>query len=231
MPRLALSLVLSLGLCTPGAAQTKKSTVPESIPGWGKVVSPNQRIKFKATDDALSISLPSGANDFSAELGRITAPRVLHPFSGDGTLQVSVSKVTPPGRISHTPGRKPFASAGLLIWKDQGNYIRLEHARCATPNVVTYVNWELRANGQWARQGRFDELPLQGESSILKITRAGDVFTPALSIDGQTWKSLPEIRTQAWPAELEGGIVAINDTKVTFTPEFRELLMNGKAPE
>ncbi len=140
MHRLVLFLALALGLCTPVAAQTKKSTVPESIPGWGKVVSPNQRIKFKATDDALSISLPSGANDFSAELGRITAPRVLHPFSGDGTLQVSVSKVTPPGRISHTPGRKPFASAGLLIWKDERNYIRLEHARCATPNIVTYVN-------------------------------------------------------------------------------------------
>ncbi len=231
MHRLALLGTLVVVLSGPVAAQTPKAAVPESLPGWGRVVSPNQKIKFKATDDALTIALPSGANDFSAELGRITAPHVLHPFRGDGTLQVRVSKVTPPGRISHTPGRKPFASAGLLIWKDERNYLRLEHARCATPNVVTYINWELRANGEWVRQGRFDELPLPGDSSWLKITRAGDVFTPSVSLDGQTWKTLPDIRTQAWPADLEAGIVAVNDTKVTFAPAFHDLLVNGKAPE
>ena len=83
----------------------------------------------------------------------------------------------------------------------------------------------------WVRQGRFDELPLPGDSSWLKITRAGDVFTPSVSLDGQTWKTLPDIRTQAWPADLEAGIVAVNDTKVTFAPAFHDLLVNGKAPE
>lgn len=212
------------------AATWGQASPPKELSGWGAIVSPNKKVKFKAVDDALTMTLPSGANDFSAELGKISAPRVLRPVNGDFSIQVGVSAVTPPGRVSFTRGRKPFTSAGLLIWQDAGNYIRLEHARCEAPPIVTYVNWELRSNGQWVRQGRFDEMVLIGESSTLRITRKGDAFTPEISSDGESWKSLPDIQIK-WKADLQAGIVAVNDTRITFSPEFRGLRINGQPPE
>ncbi len=203
---------------------------PKELLGWGAIVSPNKKVKFKAVDDILTMTLPSGANDFSAELSKVTAPRILRPVKGDFSIQVSVAVVTPPGRVSFTRGRKPFTSAGLLIWQDAGNYIRLEHARCEAPPIVTYVNWELRSRGQWVRQGRFDEMPLVGESSTLRITRKGDAFTPEISSDGASWKSLSDIQVK-WLADLQAGIVAINDTRIAFSPEFRGLKINGQPPE
>ncbi len=227
-PRLwSLASVVLLLVCDTTSAQ---SSPPKDLPGWGAIVSPNKKVKFKVADEVLTLTLPSGANDFSAELGKVTAPRVLRPVKGDFSIQVNVAAVTPPGRVSFTRGRKPFTSAGLLIWQDEGNYIRLEHARCEAPPIVTYVNWELRLNGQWVRQGRFDEMALVGESSTLRITRKGEAFTPEISSDGQTWKSLPEIQVK-WRADLQAGIVAINDTRVSFSPEFRDLKINGQPPE
>jgi regulation of enolase protein 1 (concanavalin A-like superfamily) len=206
---------------TPALAQSKSP--PAELPHWGQVHSPNRKVQFKVTDDALELTLPSGANDFSIELGRITAPRVLQAVSGDFSIQVQVARVTPPGTLSTTPGRRPFCSAGLLVWQDAGNYIRLEHARCLVPpQVMNYANWELRSQGQWVRQGRFDEQPMDGEASWLRIARRGTVFSAGVSSDGEAWKSLPDI-TAAWPADLQAGIVAVNDTRIAFKPSFRKL--------
>ncbi len=226
--RSLLFAVALLLLISDGAWAQK--TPPKELPGWGSIVSPNKKVKFNAADNVLTLTLPSGANDFSAELGKVSAPRVIRPVKGDFSIEVSVSAVTPPGRISFTRGRKPFTSAGLLVWQDERNYIRLEHARCEAPPIVTYVNWELRSQGQWVRQGRFDEMPLQGEASTLRITRKGDSFTPEISGDGRMWKSLPEIRA-TWPADVQAGIVAINDTRIAFSPEFRDLKINGQPAE
>lgn len=220
--RVVSLLCIALGLAS-GVAWGQAPEPPAELANWGRVTAPNKKVKFKTIGETLEISLPSGANDFSIELGRVTAPRVLQPVSGDFTIQVQVSQVTAPGRVSMTPGRKPFTAAGLLVWQDEQNYIRLEHARCLSGGqVMNYANWEIRSQGQWVRQGRFDELPLNSEASWLRISRRGNLFSGAVSLDGKEWRSLPDIAA-VWSADLQAGIVAVNDTRIPFKPRFSGL--------
>jgi regulation of enolase protein 1 (concanavalin A-like superfamily) len=167
--------------------------------------------------------LPAKVHDLSVEIGRMNAPRVLQSVKGDFVAQVKVSGVTHPGAQSVIPGRKPFCSAGLLVWQDQGNYIRLERAALlnGTANSV-YASWELRQFGRFVRAGNAGELPLTGADTWLRITRTGDSFVGEASNNGQDWTKLPAINLVGNTTELKVGILAVNDTPAAFTPQFSE---------
>ena len=161
-----LSIVL-LGCADVAIAQASKK--PTLIPEWGEVISPPKGFKYKAQDDGLKLTLPSAAHDLSIEINRMNAPRLLQGVQGDFSIQVKVSGVTHPGNQSVIPGRKPFCGAGLLIWQNERNYIRLERAALLNGGVLsTYASWELRQNAQFVRQGRENEMPLTSADSWLR---------------------------------------------------------------
>lgn len=207
-------------------AQPPKSKV---LPGWGESVNPRNDCKFKATDGALKLTLPAVAHDLSVEIHRMNAPRVIQPVKTDFILQVKVSGVSHPGAQSVIPGRRPFCSAGLLVWQDEWNYIRFERASLLNGgNATTYASWELRQDGKFARAGRGDELPLGGLDSWLRVTRRGNTFSAAASADGQNWSPLPDIKLAAKPG-LQVGILAVNDTPAPFSPQFQDFSLEAVA--
>ena len=101
----------------------------------------------------ITIIVPGTPHLLSAELGRMNAPRLLRDMHGDFDALVRV------GGVFHTSGRAtvreyaPYHGAGILLWQDEDNYIRLEIARMSsmarlahtsTLNTARMVSWPLQ---------------------------------------------------------------------------------------
>ena len=222
--------VIVAGQPDSGFAQQKKK--PVLIPEWGELVAPGKDCKFKALENGLTLTLPASVHDLSIEIGRMNAPRVLQSVKGDFVMQVKVAGVQHPGARSAIPTRKPFCSAGLVVWQNQGNYLRLERAALlnGAENSI-YANWELRQNGRFTRAGNPGEQPLTGPETWLRITRTGVAFDAAVSGNGQDWSKLPPMNLPGTNDELQVGILAVNDTPAPFTPEFSEFSLKGPSTE
>ena len=234
MSRIAVAVagfcIVLTGLTDVGFAQAPKK--PMLIPEWGEVISPPKGFKYKVQDEGLKLTLPSAAHDLSIEINRMNAPRILQPVQGDFSIQVKVSGVTHPGNQSVIPGRKPFCGAGLLVWQNERNYVRLERAALLNGGTLsTYASWELRQNAQFVRQGRADEMPLTGADTWLRITRSGDTFSGEVSANGQDWKQLPAITLAGSTRDLKVGILAVNVTQAPFMPQFSELSLKPATQE
>ena len=86
----------------------------------------------------LTISVPGKLHVLSPELNIKNSPMVLIDVEGDFVAQVKVAGEVMPGR---TPVEKmPFAfhGAGLLLWKDKDNYVRLERAGAGASRASAY---------------------------------------------------------------------------------------------
>lgn len=158
----------------------------------------------------------------------LNAPRVLQPIEGDFTLTVKVTGDFEPGPESVTSeGGLRFTSAGLLLWHDDGNYVRLER------NVMAYgvdvvacmpPLFELFAEGRYrgASPATTTEPYFNGKSTWLRIERQGDYFLAAISHDAATWLPQPK-KELILPDVLHVGVAALNTANVPQQVTFSEL--------
>jgi RNA polymerase sigma factor (sigma-70 family) len=189
--------------------------------GWGTATDPDGDCKFIIEKDRLSIAVPGTDHALCVEQNRLNAPRVLRPVEGDFVLQVKVSGKYPPGGRSLVSTRRPFHGAGLLLWKDAQNYVRLERAQVSDEETVRYANWELRKDGDFGRMGVAGELNLKAESTWLRVERRGHTLYGSVSADGVRWAAM-EPMTVDYPRRLLVGIIAGQNTTLGFTPTFEE---------
>ena len=168
----------------------------------------------------LSMNVAPGVHDLSIELGKMNAPRSLESVSGDFTYVVRVENVKLPQAKSLEASRRAFVGAGILVWFDDRNYIRLERA-ALHDNLGSglYANWELRRDGAFAREGNMGDMKLSAESTWLRVQRRGNQLLGAASEDGTNWTSLPPLNVN-WPKDIQIGIVAINNTPVGYSANF-----------
>ncbi len=119
MPRLRLLLLAAL-VAGPAAA----ADPPREVKGWGRVTDPDGDCTVKLAKDTLSITVPGKPYDLhpSADLN---VPRLLREVDGDFTATAAVGGVAP-GAKPTRDGGVAFASAGLLVWHDADDYVRLE---------------------------------------------------------------------------------------------------------
>src|SRR5262249_54354515 len=133
--------------------------------------------------------VPGKPHDLSAEIDLVNAPRVLRDVEGDFTAQVTVHGPIRPKGASLVESRPPFNGAGLLVWQDRDNHLRLDRAAYLDANgrLVHYVNFELRKGGQIASQvGKWQfQLPLH-----LMLERRGATIHASVGYDGKTWVRL-----------------------------------------
>jgi hypothetical protein len=96
------------------------------VAGWGTLTDPEGDCTVKAEKGKLSITVPGGTHDLNAALGGMTAPRVLREVEGDFTAQVKVTSEFDSGKMAANANTRPFVSAGLILWQNEKNYVRLE---------------------------------------------------------------------------------------------------------
>ena len=99
---------------------------PKTVRGWGTLIDLDNDCAVREEAGKLMITIPGGTHDLNMELGGMNAPRVLREVDGDFTVQVKVSGGFDPGNEAAKSGTAPFNSAGLLLWQDEKNYLRLE---------------------------------------------------------------------------------------------------------
>src|SRR5688572_24686505 len=136
----ALLLILPASAPAQGQAATPEKAPPadgkadagaaKTVKGWGEAIDPAGDCKFEQKDGKLTIIVPGSAepHDLSAELKSSTAPRVFTPLNGDFDMQVKVEGEFQPGGESTQAGRTGYTGAGLVVFADAENYVRLERA-------------------------------------------------------------------------------------------------------
>ncbi len=146
----------------------------------------------------------------------MNAPRLLGDLKGDFDVSVRVTGLSHPGGKATTTHYAPYHGAGLLIWQDQDNYVRLEiagdqHHGKARP----YVNFEHRKDGALAASSGIQNL--EGWNH-LRLRRRGDQIYASFGPDGLRWKSFSPLSAKL-NDRLQVGVSAINSSTKPLTAE------------
>ncbi len=215
------AVTLVICLLAAGASVGEEPRV-RHVSGWGEVVDPLRDCKVSQDParDRLMIAVPATPHVLSAEVVGmpLAAPRVVQGVYGDfrATVRV-VGKLDPgPSKSTHYD---PYHGAGLLVWKSERSYLRLERAVGMIRGRATpYLNYEQRQDGQLAFSRG---IPIADHPIHLKIERKDGVIRAWHSPDGSKWSMLPD---PAAPMidRVEVGVVAINSSQHLLRAELEK---------
>jgi serine/threonine protein kinase/regulation of enolase protein 1 (concanavalin A-like superfamily) len=186
---------------------------------WGHAVDPDADCNFEmdTSEGKLRIIVPGKTHILSAEIGQVNAPRILRDIKGDFDLRVRVAGTGRPGGRATTTVYSPYHGAGLVIWQDEENYVRLEIAadlQYGKPRP--YVNFEYRKEGVLAVSRGM----INGDASEhLRLKRRGDEIFASFGPDGARWNSFPPLTVRLNDG-LMVGVTAINSSTKRLTAEF-----------
>jgi regulation of enolase protein 1 (concanavalin A-like superfamily) len=201
------------------ALSEDKGALTNEVPGWGRIVDPGQdcEVSLNPERDRLKMSVPGTPHVLSAEAPNLpmNAPRVVRRVRGDFTASVRVLGRLEPGR-SKTTFYDPFHGAGLIVWQDSSNYLRLERAvGFIKRRYQPYINYELRQSGRLAMS---HGITIEDRSHFLKLRREGQVFSAWYSRDGRRWAELAKIESDL-SERVEVGVVAVNSAERILSAE------------
>jgi regulation of enolase protein 1 (concanavalin A-like superfamily) len=204
----------------------QKAVEPKEIemPGWGMAIDPDK--EFEITDLGKSLRITIPGNRF----GKDNSPRVMRDVEGDFIVTVKVVGDFRPGGKSTNPKFIPVNGAGILLWRDTDNHIRLERAANARPEKLqTYVNF---AEVKGGTNGASHAQVMKGGETLpdcwVRMERKGSRIQGSVSIDGKTWDELPPIQT-VWPANLKVGLAAGSTSSLPFSVTFEEFELKGNS--
>ena len=183
------------------------------------VVDPNGdcTIHLDREEKRATISVPGTAHLLSADLGRVNAPRILRDIRGDFEVRVKVTGTSHPGGRKTTTQYAPYHGAGILLWQDRSNYVRLELAsEIRKGKVFSYANFELRQDGLLVTSRG---LEIVDGANYLRLRRRGNEIHGAFSLDGDHWTPLTPIVAKL-EERVEIGIVAVNSSSRPLKAEF-----------
>jgi len=195
-----------------------------TLRGWGTAIDPDGDCKFAVEKNRLTITIPGTDHGLSFERGQMNAPRVLQEMEGDFIVQVRVSGNFPKGANTVVQGRRPFFGAGILVYKDDRSYVRLERAELNVDSTQHhYANWELRRDGEWVRAGDAGDGAIDPAAPVwLRIERRGGRVYGYFSADGVVWTALEPIDVNL-PAKVRVGVAAGHNTSTAYSPSFEGL--------
>ena len=186
---------------------------PEKLAGtpanWGEVVDPDEdcQILLDKEMQRATILVPGTVHLLSAELRSMNAPRILGDITGDFEVRVKVTGTSHPGGRAMTTQHNPYHGAGILLWQDSENYVRLEIAAdLRKGKVFSYANFELRQAGRLAVTWG---LKIVDGSRYLRLERRGNAIHGAFSPDGDHWTAFAPMIANLQD-RLKVGVLAVN---------------------
>jgi regulation of enolase protein 1 (concanavalin A-like superfamily) len=228
-PLLLVGLILSAALGTAflalqpwrrtgGPSASLEPKVGRAIEGWGELTDPDGDCTVQADGAKLTITVPGTPHDLTGPAGALNAPRVLRPVEGDFTAQVRVS-----GKF--WPGKTGFNGAGLLLWSDEWNYVRLERNMWLDykGRYLSYTPlFEYWKGGRNLNPQGGTVMPFfKSRSTYLRLIRRDNQLESGLSHDGVVWIPGKTI-TVDFPRKAQVGISAVNTSPEPFTVDFQE---------
>ena len=202
-------------------AMSEEAKRIEGLWDRSRIIDPDGdcRVLPDSANDRASIRVPGVDHLLSAEIDRMNAPCILREVAGDFEVRVRVKGIGSPGSRASTTRYAPYHGAGILLWKDPGNYVRLEiaadHRKSGT---YPYANFELRQDGRLASSWG---LKIEDGSSYLRLRRLGDEVRAAFSPDGYHWTSFAPLNAH-FPDRVEIGVVAVSSATKPLEAHFEE---------
>lgn len=197
----------------------------------GLLVDPMRDCRTRVEEDgALSIIVPNQPHIYDPDAKIVSAPRALVEVDGDFMAEVKVSGEIKPGTKPVAKAAFTFQGAGLVLWQDEGNYVRFE--RTSLYSVQTGpLNQLLVENCKEGRMGQRVFITTKPQPLLLRMARKGTLLTCTYSYDGKTW--LPAKKWEpGMSARVNVGISASNLSPRSFTARFEDLRITkptGKA--
>lgn len=209
-----LAAILCLLVCE----HSSSSIAQQRISGWGQLIDLDGDCTVKADNERVLFTV-IGWHDLSDDLPK-NAPRILQEVEGDFVVFVKVGGAFKPVGPSTLANRRPYNGAGLLIWQDDKNYIRLERAAVeVNGQTPEYLNFQQHTDGA-VRMARI-ELGLKPEPVHIRLERRNGRLHAAASYDSRLWNGYLPVDVRL-PGKLQVGIAAISTSSTVFTPEFEE---------
>jgi TonB family protein len=177
---------------------------------WGAFVDPLGQCDITADRDRIEIGVPPGAYDLSIELGQTTAPRVMQLVDGDLVARVSVDELPQPAAPAATQPRRAYRGAGLLLWQDDRNYVRLESAVTGVDrSSVRYVLFETRRDGKPVGGLAGSGVRLRGGPTDLRLQRHGRELVAMARQGNEDWREVGRAEVDL-PRALGIGVSVVN---------------------
>lgn len=207
------------GVATGAGAGAARAVSHEEVAGWGTPEDPDGDCRFQVGGDTAIIEVPGTVHELLPPPRKTNAPRVLGPVEGDFVAEVRVTgevrPADPPAPSSHIA----FHGAGLLLWGDAGNFIRLERAAFVRDaQLHTYVLFEHLTQGA---PSNGQDVPYLGGPVTLRLERRGAQVLGSFSVDGVRWETLGPKTFSAPKATL--GVAAVNTASTPFFARFEGL--------
>ncbi len=142
------------------------------------------------------------------------APRYMKAITGDFQIET---------RVKFLP-KENYQGAGLLIYKDDINYIRFERAYGGVGGGGEGIRIDVRTGDEYKPLVTPDAIQTDAEEVELKIVRAGRVFTAYWRIDEESeWRTAGEYES-TFPDTILAGLIACNTAR-EITAEFAYIRM------
>ena len=209
-------MVLAVALAAGTVAEDKR---PQTIKGWGTLVDPDGDCRVEERDGTVTVTVPKTNHDLTyGEMGsRLNAPRIVREVEGDFSVQVKVLKFPLPDAGVETTGMHTFVSAGLLVWKDEKTFFRVERAAVGT-SPFAYVGGYFDA-----KSACHEVQPLDDTATIVRVERKGKkLIFSAQAADSANWSDLFSGEFEL-PAKLQVGVESVNTINRDFPAKFQDL--------
>ena len=217
----------------------------KSLALLGMLVDPSRDCRLDKDEKTFKvrIDIPGKLHTISPEIAVRkntpihNAPMTLADVDGDFLAQVSVT-----GDMN--PGDKPpsdrvvrnlkftFQSAGLVLYQDKNNFMRLERAASIFTDRMTPVHRllvEVVRDGQQAIKPIYLDIP-EGDTKLLIIRRKGRVrclFVPSGNNSVHTFREF----ALNFPSKVKVGLVASNISAQTFSATFQGFALISDATQ
>ena len=161
---------------------------------------------YETKNGTFSLKIPSGKDLFG---GTMTAPQLLKAVAGDFEIET---------RVKFDP-KNSYQGAGLLIFKDDDNYLRLERGFGGIGGGASGIRLDRRNNQGYDAIATPEKIPTEATEVELKFVRKGKNFQAFWreNEDGE-WKLVGEYASD-YPETVKIGLIGVN-TAEEITAEF-----------
>lgn len=168
--------------------------------------------KHELKDNRLTMTVPTTKDLYG---GNRTAPRLVKAVKGDFQIET---------RVNFVPTHD-YQGAGLLIYLDGDNYIRLERAFGGIGGGGSGIRLDARRKDKYEPLATPIEIPTITTNVNLKITRRLNIFSAFWREDeSMEWRLIEDIETEFGDTVL-AGIIACN-TSEQYEVEFQQIKLS-----
>ena len=154
----------------------------------------------------LRINIPSQKDLYGENR---TAPRYVKALTGDFQIET---------RVKFLP-KENYQGAGLLIYKDDNNYMRFERAYGGVGGGADGLRIDVRKADEYKPIVTPDDIQTDADEVELKIVRSGKIFTAYWRLNEDSeWREAGEFESD-YPETVLAGLVACNTAR-EVTAEF-----------